>query len=250
MALRIPTRIPTRMALRMNPRGAFGRGRGLNPRWRFRTGSPFRLHLHAGRALSPGVLSKVPMGPFQTPQNPLRTSRTSQNRTFQIFSTNVLFFKNPKSSVLTCSTCSGPPQYTPLRMAPARIGAFGPALRGSLCGLQSARIPSQPNEVLKGDHWAVFDKYTNMTWVVYVLVDRSCSRTYVGCTKDPSRRLLQHNGMLQRGAKCTRSGRPWRVVYTEPAEDQSSAQSREWRLKRDTAFRRSLLSARTVTGLV
>ena len=39
-------------------------------------------------------------------------------------------------------------------------------------------------------------------------------RTYVGITNNERRRLRQHNGDLVGGAKYTRTGRPWTVVYT------------------------------------
>jgi structure-specific endonuclease subunit SLX1 len=38
------------------------------------------------------------------------------------------------------------------------------------------------------------------------------SRTYVGMTIDPPRRLKQHNGTGSNGARFTRVGRPWEFV--------------------------------------
>ena len=46
-------------------------------------------------------------------------------------------------------------------------------------------------------------------WIVYVLVSQRNGRTYVGMTRDPARRLDQHNGARPGGAKATRAGRPW-----------------------------------------
>ncbi|OEH73577.1 hypothetical protein cyc_06710 [Cyclospora cayetanensis] len=55
---------------------------------------------------------------------------------------------------------------------------------------------------------------------VYLL--QSCSSPhhfYIGCTTNPIRRLRQHNGTLQQGARRTSSHRPWRlclVIYGFP----------------------------------
>lgn len=74
---------------------------------------------------------------------------------------------------------------------------------------------------------------------VYVLgsfAGRSC-RTYVGWTDDIERRLAAHNNGS--GAKSTR-GRVWFLLYAERFDDRGAAMSREWRLKRDRAFRKQL----------
>lgn len=61
--------------------------------------------------------------------------------------------------------------------------------------------------------------------------------TYVGWTTDLDRRLAQHNA--GKGARTTR-GRVWTLLYAERWETPAEAMSREWRLKRDRAFRRRL----------
>jgi len=85
------------------------------------------------------------------------------------------------------------------------------------------------------------------SYFVYVLGSSNANgvRTYVGCTTDMERRLAEHNAGA--GARSTR-GRQWRIIYAERAGDRSSAQSREWRLKRDRAFRKSL--AKHIPGIV
>jgi putative endonuclease len=87
----------------------------------------------------------------------------------------------------------------------------------------------------------------NMPCFVYILGSDSVNglRTYVGWTTNLERRLDEHNA--GNGARSTR-GREWRLLYSERAEDRSSAQSREWRLKQDRAFRKSL--AKHITGSV
>lgn len=74
---------------------------------------------------------------------------------------------------------------------------------------------------------------------VYVLVSNGPggTRTYVGWAVDIERRLTAHNS--GKGARSTR-GRQWRLVYAERCEDKSAALRREWRLKRDRGFRKSL----------
>jgi putative endonuclease len=80
---------------------------------------------------------------------------------------------------------------------------------------------------------------------VYVLGCAANGRclTYVGWTTDPDRRLAQHNA--GKGARSTR-GRHWVLLYSEKCESRNHAMSREWHIKRDRAFRRSL--AQTLRG--
>lgn len=60
-----------------------------------------------------------------------------------------------------------------------------------------------------------------MTWTVYLLT--SGRRTYIGSTTDPLRRLRQHNGEIQGGARSTR-GKQWSLVlYVTGFPDRSSA---------------------------
>ncbi len=74
---------------------------------------------------------------------------------------------------------------------------------------------------------------------VYVIgsVGKGGHRTYVGWTTDLDQRLARHNGGT--GARSTR-GRVWFLLYAERHTDRSAAMSREWHLKRDRAFRKSI----------
>lgn len=74
---------------------------------------------------------------------------------------------------------------------------------------------------------------------VYVLGCRTADRylTYVGWTTDVERRLAQHNAGT--GARTTR-GRVWVLLHTETFRTRRQAMSREWHLKRDRRFRKSL----------
>ena len=74
---------------------------------------------------------------------------------------------------------------------------------------------------------------------VYVLGCRAKARTltYVGWTTDVDRRLAQHNS--GKGARSTR-GRVWVLLHSEKFRTRRQAMSREWYLKRDRKFRKSL----------
>jgi putative endonuclease len=74
---------------------------------------------------------------------------------------------------------------------------------------------------------------------VYVLGTRDKTRhlTYVGWTNDLDKRIARHNAGT--GARSTR-GRVWVLLHSESFATKQEAMSREWYLKRDRAFRKSL----------
>ncbi len=80
---------------------------------------------------------------------------------------------------------------------------------------------------------------------VYVLGTVANNRhlTYVGWSDDVARRLAQHNS--GKGARSTR-GRVWVLLHAERFASRSEAMSREWHLKRDRKFRKTL--AQTLRG--
>ena len=67
-------------------------------------------------------------------------------------------------------------------------------------------------------------------WYVYIV---SCSdgSLYTGITTDLESRIGEHNSE-NGGARYTRSRKPVRLVYREPAESRSEAARREYRIKR------------------
>ena len=67
------------------------------------------------------------------------------------------------------------------------------------------------------------------TAYVYLLLCADGSY-YCGYTTDPMRRLETHNA--GKGAKYTRSRRPWTLVYAERCDSKSAALQRECALKR------------------
>lgn len=68
-------------------------------------------------------------------------------------------------------------------------------------------------------------------WFVYIL---RCSDNslYTGITIDLDRRLLEHNGDNQKGARYTRARRPVKLVYQEHFDNRSLASQRESALKK------------------
>lgn len=66
-------------------------------------------------------------------------------------------------------------------------------------------------------------------WYCYLL--QSDTKTYVGATVDPDRRLRQHNGQIGGGAKATR-GHTWhRVALISGFPDERAALQFEWAWK-------------------
>ena len=67
-----------------------------------------------------------------------------------------------------------------------------------------------------------------MTWLVYI-IECSDGSLYTGITNDLDRRITAHND--GRGAKYTKSRRPVRLRYSEPAADRKNASQREYAIK-------------------
>lgn len=70
---------------------------------------------------------------------------------------------------------------------------------------------------------------TPAAWHVYIV--RCADDTlYTGVSTNVEDRIAAHN--RGRGARYTRARLPVTLVYSEPASDRSSAQQREWAIKR------------------
>jgi len=69
-----------------------------------------------------------------------------------------------------------------------------------------------------------------MSYFVYIL---KCSddTLYTGITTDVERRVNEHNSS-EKGAKYTKLRRPVELLYSETAEDRSSASKREYVIKK------------------
>lgn len=72
-----------------------------------------------------------------------------------------------------------------------------------------------------------------MEWWVYVLRSDTTGKLYTGISPDPDRRLIEHN-TSQKGAKATRAGRPWKIVFRELQGSRGDALRREAVIKKMT----------------
>ena len=67
-----------------------------------------------------------------------------------------------------------------------------------------------------------------MAWHVYI-IECSDGTLYTGITNDLDKRITAHND--GRGAKYTKSRRPVRLRFSEPAADRKNASQREYAIK-------------------
>ena len=68
-----------------------------------------------------------------------------------------------------------------------------------------------------------------MGFYVYIIYSKSADRYYTGYSHDPELRLHRHN---EGWTKSTKSGIPWKLVYTEVYSSRSEAMKREKEIKR------------------
>ena len=68
-------------------------------------------------------------------------------------------------------------------------------------------------------------------WYCYLLKSETNSKTYVGATCDPDRRLKQHNGLLSGGAKATKGYLWLRVCLVGTFPTERDALQFEWKWK-------------------
>lgn len=66
-------------------------------------------------------------------------------------------------------------------------------------------------------------------WFVYILASASRGTLYTGMTNNPVERIAKHNA--GKGAKYTRIGAPWELVYLEEVPTKSDALRREYAIK-------------------
>jgi putative endonuclease len=74
---------------------------------------------------------------------------------------------------------------------------------------------------------------TKKIWTIYIL-ECGDKTLYCGITNNLERRMRQHRGEVNGGAKYTRSRKPFRVAYTEEVLTRSEALKREFIIKEMT----------------
>ena len=63
---------------------------------------------------------------------------------------------------------------------------------------------------------------------IYILQSETTTKFYIGSTSNIEDRLIRHNGGR---SKATKTGIPWKLVYTEEFETRSEAIRRELEIK-------------------
>lgn len=74
-------------------------------------------------------------------------------------------------------------------------------------------------------------------WFVYLLYSARLNRFYTGISNRPSARLRAHNRGA--GARATRAGRPWELVYLAATSSHSAALRTEHRMKKDSPLQKA-----------
>ena len=74
---------------------------------------------------------------------------------------------------------------------------------------------------------------TKKIWTIYIL-ECGDKTLYCGITNNLERRMRQHRGEVNGGAKYTKSRKPLRVAYTEEVLTRSEALKREFIIKKMT----------------
>lgn len=74
-------------------------------------------------------------------------------------------------------------------------------------------------------------------WFVYLLYSARLNRFYTGISNRPAARLHAHNRGA--GARATRAGRPWELVFLAVQLDHSAALRIEHQMKKDSAVQKA-----------
>ena len=78
-----------------------------------------------------------------------------------------------------------------------------------------------------------------MLYYVYILKSIKSGKIYIGLSKDPERRLKEHN----RGSnKFTKGHTPWVLIYKEAVGNRIATRQREKELKRSYSKRTKILN--------
>ncbi|MDO8521225.1 MAG: GIY-YIG nuclease family protein [bacterium] len=111
-----------------------------------------------------------------------------------------------------------------------------PEGNGSAGGRHVGRHPFPPEADPPPEDTVRNSKYM---WQLYVLINNTANRHYIGIAEDVEKRLIRHN----RGdVRSTKAYRPWKLLYCEQYDDKTTARKRELFLKRTARARKELFS--------
>jgi putative endonuclease len=83
-------------------------------------------------------------------------------------------------------------------------------------------------------------------WFVYILRSQTNNKLYTGISTDPLARLQKHNE--GKGAKYTRTGRPWSLAFVASVGEKGDALREEARIKKLTRAQKLRLVGGTNGG--
>ena len=92
----------------------------------------------------------------------------------------------------------------------------------------------------------------NKAYYVYIIMDQTSNRTYIGYTVNLKNRLRQHCGVISGGAKATKSSKNWSylLVMTCDTWNASRAMQIEWLVKHPERKKRVNPCYRGVNGKI
>jgi len=65
-------------------------------------------------------------------------------------------------------------------------------------------------------------------WYIYALKSLKDGHLYIGISRNPEKRLLEHNSGM---TKSTKSRKPFKIIYKEECQNRDNARKREKYLK-------------------
>lgn len=83
-------------------------------------------------------------------------------------------------------------------------------------------------------------------WVVYILQSTVTGKLYTGMSNDHLKRLRTHNA--GKGARFTKTGRPWSLGYVESVASRGDALRREYQIKKLSRAQRLALILAWLVG--
>jgi len=215
--------------------------------------SPFSTHIaidisHAATKDAQKTLERIPQSSLQTPITimqgdgllPFLPSSKKSEATAETFTTAISGVGVSTILSIIAPSTSYPSTFPTFVLSPTNTKATN--LRKLLTTLlppytlSSIRLTKELDRANKHRYYVAlrFD-HTPATYSCYIL--QSEIQSYCGVTTDVTRRLNQHNGHLQGGAKATRMNGPWKMgVVVTNFPDRSAAMKFEYAIKQTSSF--------------